>query len=633
VPILPIVGRKAWHVRMTIWAIYFVLSAGSLLMVVPFMLMLTGSTASFYSDMRELNVVPRFLFDEDTLISKYIEEKYADWDQWEGRYKELFQQLYKYIFLPEAEKVRYESDRRFADPGVTERVADWTAFKRQLPWRYKTTCFYGGLTQYVETEILVRYREFLKEAYGSVEAVNAAYSENDEGFDLVMPPLVETAGETEQSPQAVKWRDWDRFRRALPIRFHMVLLGDGLYQNWLTGRYTTIDRLNQAWGTTFDNKYEIRLPATMPANTVQAADWERFLRTSKAPLELIELTGGEKEYQEYLHESFKGVAELNQTLGTAFAAFEDVPFYTAAPTHKGMRRFWRSFVRYRCPAAALSIENGENLYRQWLRQKYGGIDVVNRRYQSGYRSFEEIGPPCVVADLLEVRHDKWRLRWYFLFRNYRLVIRYMLTRGRAFWNTFVLVSSTVLVQLTINPFAAYALSRFRLPYAHKILIFLLGTMAFPAAVGMIPNFLLIKQFGLLNTYWALILPGAANGFFIFILKGFFDGLPSELFEIAEMEGASSFWTFRKVVVPLSKPIFAVVALNAFNGAYGAFMWAFIVCQDERMWTLMVWLQQFANAAGPGLLMAALTLAGIPTLVMFIFCQRIIIRGIIIPQFR
>ena len=239
----------------------------------------------------------------------------------------------------------------------------------------------------------------------------------------------------------------------------------------------------------------------------------------------------------------------------------------------------------------------------------------------------------MLVDLSEVLAKKWRLRGYFLVRNYVLVIRYMLTRGRAFWNTLVLVLGTLAVQLTVNPLAAYALSRFKLPYAYKILVFLLGTMAFPAAVGMVPNFLLLKQLGMLNTYWALILPGAANGFFIFILKGFFDSLPEELFEIATVEGASSFWQFRHVVVPLSKPIFAVIALGAFNAAYGGFMWAFLVCQDERMWTLMVWLQQFAQNYSGGLLMAALTLAGIPTLIVFVFCQRIIIRGIVIPQFK
>jgi ABC-type glycerol-3-phosphate transport system permease component len=632
VPIIPTVGRKAGKVRFTIYSIYFVLSAGSLLMIIPFMLMLTGSTASYYSDMRELSIVPRFLFDEDTLVSKYIEEKYGDWNQWEGRYKELFDQLYQYIFKPEAKKVRYHSDRRLSEPGILQRIEDWKEFKEQLPWRYKTTCFYGELTQYLETEILVRYRRFLKNEYKSIEALNDAYYESNEGFDLVMPPLIEAPGETEQSPQALKWRDWDRFRRSLPVRFHMVLLGNGMYQNWLNGRYTTIERLNKAWGTNYADKYGIQLPADMPANPVRAADWEAFLR-SKAPLDLIELTGGENEYRAYLEESFENVAAFNEKFGTDFAAFEDVPFYTSAPPHSGMKRFWRSFVRYRCPAGALTIETGEILYRRWLREKYGDIDAVSKAHKARYKSFEDIEPPCVAADLLEVRQNKCRLRWYFLFRNYRLVIRYMLTRGRAFFNTFVLVAATLLVQLTVNPFAAYALSRFRLPYTYKILVFLLGTMAFPAAVGMVPNFLLLKQLGMLNTYWALFLPGAANGFFIFILKGFFDGLPPELFEIGTVEGASSFWTFMNVVVPLSRPIFAVVALSAFNAAYGGFMWAFIVCQNERMWTVMVWLQQFTNTAGTALQMAALTLAGIPTLLVFIFCQRIIIRGIIIPQFK
>jgi len=632
VPIIPVVGRKAARVRLTIWSIYLVLSAGSVLMAVPLMLMLTGSTASFYSDMREVNLLPRFLFNEDTLISKYIEEKYADWDQWEGRYKELWHQLYLYIFTHEAKKVRYESDRRLSEPGLAARLEDWNDFKRQLPWRYKATCFYGELTQYVETEILVHYREFLKETYDSIEKVNEAYFESNEGFDSVMPPLVESAGETEQSPQAVKWRDWDMFRRALPVRFHMVLFGDGLYQNWLTGRYIAVKRLNKAWGTQYSDKYEIQLPETMPENPVEAADWEAFLR-AKAPLELIELTGGEEQYRQYVKESFKTADEFNERFGTDFTALDDVPFQTFVPQHRGLRRFWRSFVRYRCPAGALTVQTGENLYRAWLRQKYGDMEAVNKEYQSAHNSFGEIEPPCVALDLLEVRQNRWRLRGYFLFRNYRLVIRYMLTRGRAFFNTFVLVVATILIQLTVNPLAAYALSRFKLPYTYKILVFLIGTMAFPAAVGMIPNFVLLKQLGLLNTYWALFLPGAANGFFIFILKGFFDGLPGELFEVSTMEGASSLWTFRNVVVPLSKPILAVIALNAFNCAYGMFMWAFIVCQDERMWTVMVWLQQLANTGGPALLMAALTLAGIPTLLVFIFCQRIIIRGIIIPQFR
>ncbi len=630
-PIVPVVGRRAAQVRLTVGTIYLLLTAGAALMIIPFMLMLSASTSSFY--LHEVSLVPSFLYDEDMLVLKHIEEKYAGWDQLESRYKELFHVLFLYLADPRKyPEPSFESTRRLSAPGAEDRVQDWYEFKAQLPWCYKTVCFYGPLTWYTETETLELYRQFLRKKYGSVEAVNDAYAESNEGFDLIMPPLVEAAGPSEYSPQTAKWRDWDTFRRSLPVRLQMVVLGNALYQSWLEARYVSIQRLNEVWGTDFADKYEIELSETMPTDPVQSADWRKFIRT-KAPPELVEITGGEKEYRDYLRTSFATVEEFNNEYGTDYASLEHVPFFTRSPEYSGLRRFWRRFVRYHCPDYALTIKTGENIYRDWLREKYRDVETLNRTYNTSHESFEEIDPPCVLVDVFEVRENLKELRWYYVTRNYKLVIRYMLTRGRAFFNTFVLVLGTLLVQLTFNPFAAYALSRFRLPYTYKILVLLLGTMAFPATVSIVPNFLLIRELGLLNTFWALILPGAANGFFIFVLKSFFDGLPSELFETAQAEGASSFWMFRNVVVPLSKPVFAVVALNAFNASYGSFMWAFVVCQQERMWTLMVWLQQFANTAGVGVQTAALTLAGIPTLIVFIFCQRIIIRGIVIPQFK
>ena len=207
------------------------------------------------------------------------------------------------------------------------------------------------------------------------------------------------------------------------------------------------------------------------------------------------------------------------------------------------------------------------------------------------------------------------------------------TDSRAFFNTGVLVLLFLALQLTVNPLAAYCLSRYRLPYADRIMVLLVGTMAFPAAVGMIPNFLLIKELHLMNTYWAIALPAAANGYFIFVLRGFFDSLPEELFEQAEMEGATKFWMFRRIALPLSKPVFALIGLNAFQAAYGSFMWALLVCQDKKMWTVMVNLQQLMVGAPLEITMAGLTLAAIPTLFVFVFCQRLIIRGIIIPSYK
>ena len=98
-------------------------------------------------------------------------------------------------------------------------------------------------------------------------------------------------------------------------------------------------------------------------------------------------------------------------------------------------------------------------------------------------------------------------------------------------------------------------------------------MAFPAAVTAIPGFLLIRELGLLNTFAALVLPTVANGLSIFVLKGFFDALPRELYEAATIDGASEWQIFRHITLPMTTPILAVNALNAFIAAYNSWEWA------------------------------------------------------------
>ncbi|OPZ22586.1 MAG: Methionine--tRNA ligase [candidate division BRC1 bacterium ADurb.BinA364] len=220
--------------------------------------------------------------------------------------------------------------------------------------------------------------------------------------------------------------------------------------------------------------------------------------------------------------------------------------------------------------------------------------------------------------------------------NYRRVLEFIALKGYALRNTIILVTLAILAALTVNPMAAYALSRYSMRQSHKILIFLLATMAFPHEVAMIPNFLMLRDLNLLNTFAALVLPGLANGFAIFLLKGFFDSLPRELYEAAQVDGASEFRTFLTITLPLTKPILAVIALNAFVQAYSSFMWAFVVCQKQSMWTLMVWLFQFQQSNAPTLphlVMASICVACVPTLIVFLFCQRIILRGIIIPTMK
>jgi multiple sugar transport system permease protein len=165
-------------------------------------------------------------------------------------------------------------------------------------------------------------------------------------------------------------------------------------------------------------------------------------------------------------------------------------------------------------------------------------------------------------------------------------------------------------------------------------VFLIATLAFPAEVAMIPGFTLTKGLGLLNTYWALILPGLASGMGIFILKGFFDSLPLELYEAAALDGAGEFRIFWQITLPLSSPIIAVNALAAFVSAYTSWNWALLICQDPSMWTIAVYLFQFQIISNhQGLIFASLIVGSIPTLLIFLFCQRIIMRGIVLPSLK
>ncbi|MFA6716245.1 MAG: carbohydrate ABC transporter permease, partial [Victivallaceae bacterium] len=222
------------------------------------------------------------------------------------------------------------------------------------------------------------------------------------------------------------------------------------------------------------------------------------------------------------------------------------------------------------------------------------------------------------------------LRGEYVKRNYISVIEYIVLHGRGILNTLIYCSLAVLAALIINPLAAYALSRYKPPSAYKILLFLMLTMAFPPMVTQIPVFLMLREFNLLNTFFALILPGIANGYSIFLLKGFFDSLPQELYESAELDGAGEFRIFWQITMSLSKPILAVIGLNAFTLAYSNFMMALLICQNQKMWTLMPWLYQLQQNGSQGVIFASLVIAAIPTFLIFVFCQNIIMRGIVVP---
>ncbi len=323
-------------------------------------------------------------------------------------------------------------------------------------------------------------------------------------------------------------------------------------------------------------------------------------------------------------EGYASLAEINRTWPVKYRNVFEVGFSAESKEALG-HKSWRP-----------DLANPK--YRAWLAFK----DSYRKRMlaQGDYVSRTLPYPAADCQGLREalamqfIEHG-WRDFFHEAIANYRLVGSYLFVRSRAFVNTLLLVALSVLAGLLVNPLAAYALSRFRLPGTEKILLFLLATMAFPAAVTAIPGFLLIRDLGLMNTLAALVLPTAASGMSIFILKGFFDALPRELYEAAQIDGASEFTVFLKITLPMTTPILAVNALNHFIAAYNSWEWAFLVCQKESNWTIAVWMYQLSQQMGaqPWCVMAGFVLVSIPTAAVFLLCQKVILRGIVLPSMK
>jgi multiple sugar transport system permease protein len=322
-----------------------------------------------------------------------------------------------------------------------------------------------------------------------------------------------------------------------------------------------------------------------------------------------------------------------------------------------LSRYWCEFTfSGAVPPQDMILDAPELNFRRFLRERYGSaaangtagqprsgttpdkdaqaLAALNASWKTSFRNFDGVPLPLAYADCMPARFEAASLRWSFATEPFERILEYILGRGRAAQNTVILVVLSLVAALTVNPLAAYSLSRFSMKQSHQVLIFFLATMAFPAEVAMIPNFLLLRDLGLLNSYAALVLPGMANGFAIFLLKCFFDSLPRELYEAAEIDGASEFQVFRLVALPILTPILAYIALATFVAAYGGFMWAFVICPKEDMWTLMVWVYDFQSRnTTVNYIMAATLLVGIPPLLVFLFANRIIMRGIMVPTMK
>lgn len=200
---------------------------------------------------------------------------------------------------------------------------------------------------------------------------------------------------------------------------------------------------------------------------------------------------------------------------------------------------------------------------------------------------------------------------------------------RWFFNTLFTTLCITVGSLFLNTLSGYIFAKKEFYGKNVVFSLLLATLMVPGAVTLIPAFLMVNRLGLFNTYWALIIPGLASPFGIFMMRQFISSLPTELIESAKIDGASELRTFWSIIVPLSTPAMAALGIFTVINAWNAFLWPLVVLRANTMRTLVVGLATVQSEfnINYGLVMAGSVLTVLPMLVLYILFQPYFVEGL------
>jgi multiple sugar transport system permease protein len=204
--------------------------------------------------------------------------------------------------------------------------------------------------------------------------------------------------------------------------------------------------------------------------------------------------------------------------------------------------------------------------------------------------------------------------------------------GRAFANSLVVALGTAVVVVGTCAMAAYPLARLRFPGRDLVFTLVVGSLMIPNAVVLVPQYVLVQQLGWLSTFQGLIVPEAATtfAFGVFLLRQFFLTMPGELEDAARIDGANAWQVFTRVVLPLSQPVLAALAIFAFRSAWNDFLWPLIAVNKPDMFPLPVALALLRSAYSSesyGPIMAGAALSALPLLIVFVVANRRIVEGV------
>ncbi|MBE3123486.1 MAG: carbohydrate ABC transporter permease [Planctomycetes bacterium] len=202
---------------------------------------------------------------------------------------------------------------------------------------------------------------------------------------------------------------------------------------------------------------------------------------------------------------------------------------------------------------------------------------------------------------------------------------------RAFLNSVIIAAGHVTLSLFLCSLGGYAFAKYPgAPGGRKLFAFVLGTMMIPGAVTLIPTFVILMKLQMVNTYWAMIVPGAANAFGIFWMRQYIAAhVPDDLLHAARIDGCSEFGIYWHVVLPIAKPALAALGIMLLMGTWNNLMSAFLLLRTKDMQTLplLIYLLQGETRTPFGMLMAGGLLTVVPMVAAFLLFQRQFIAGI------
>lgn len=616
-PIISPVEARSVRGRLLLTGITVALTIGAVTMVYPFLVMLGGSVTS-EMDATDMRVVPKYLYNVNELYRKFLETKY-------------------YQNVTDLNMAHGTGDFSFAtatlpahfDPATAEKVKQFIE-EADLPFYWQNL---GGIVgvktvprplRELQSRLRQHFHGDMTEASKQIGIAIASW------LDVQVPEPQWMNTQYNYQPSPLYDIYFQMLKAAPPADRQLMSVTGYFLSTVIFPKYgqTNVKAYNKAHKRQLQNYSDFELPQTVPGEDqpVLRQEWINFARTDLNP-SFITLSGVDLgQYHDFLKGRYDVIGHLNSSWGTHYADFAAIELPDGRHWLSGAERVdFKEFMEKQ-PPETLRLTGPEYAWSAWLAKK----QAVASASGGGAVSADPQRVPIEQLEYAFAKAHQWSLRWEYASRNFIIVLQQLLFQGRALVNTLILCVLMIVTALIINPLAAYAMSRFRLPGTYKVLLILMATISFPPMVATIPTFIMLRDIGWLNTFWALFIPSAANGYMVFLLMGFFDSLPRELYEAAEIDGFSEMRMFFQLTLALSKPILAVVALGAFSAAYTMFLYALIVCPRPDMWLISVWLFQFQQQADSSAVFASILITAIPTLIVFLLCQNVIMKGIVIP---